>query len=93
VLAVVRVALQYLAAGWSPHFNPYGLNAVGACLYKRQPDDTGEANRISTEQARCSFVPELRSALVTPRVSPVPTISATPIIRDRDESDRSALRS
>ena len=32
VLAVVRVALQYLAAGSSPHFNPYGLNAVVAWL-------------------------------------------------------------
>jgi hypothetical protein len=33
VLAVVRVALQYLAAaGASPHFNPYGLNPLVAWL-------------------------------------------------------------
>jgi hypothetical protein len=32
VLALVRVALQYLTAGSSPNFNPYGLNAVVAWL-------------------------------------------------------------
>ena len=32
VLAVVRIALQYLDAGSSPNFNPYGLNAVVAWL-------------------------------------------------------------
>jgi hypothetical protein len=32
VLAAVRVALQYVAAGAASHFNPYGLNAVVAWL-------------------------------------------------------------
>ena len=32
VLAVVRVALQYIAAGPAAHFNPYGLNSVVAWL-------------------------------------------------------------
>ncbi len=32
VLALVRVTLQYFAAGPSPGFNPYGLNAVVAWL-------------------------------------------------------------
>ncbi|HUD88217.1 MAG TPA: C13 family peptidase [Xanthobacteraceae bacterium] len=32
VLAAVRVALQYAAAGPASHFNPYGLNAVVAWL-------------------------------------------------------------
>ena len=32
ILALVRVTLQYLAAGPSPGFNPYGLNAVVAWL-------------------------------------------------------------
>jgi hypothetical protein len=32
VLALVRTALQYVAAGPGPHFNPYGLNAVVAWL-------------------------------------------------------------
>jgi hypothetical protein len=32
VLAAVRVALQYIAAGPAPHFNPYGLNSVVAWL-------------------------------------------------------------
>ncbi len=31
-LALVRVAIQYLTAGSSPNFNPYGLNAVVAWL-------------------------------------------------------------
>ncbi len=32
VLAAVRVALQYIAAGPTAHFNPYGLNSVVAWL-------------------------------------------------------------
>ncbi len=32
VLASVRTALQYVAAGPGPHFNPYGLNAIVAWL-------------------------------------------------------------
>jgi hypothetical protein len=32
VLALVRVALQYVGAGPGPHFNPYGLNAIVAWL-------------------------------------------------------------
>ena len=32
LLAAVRVALQYAGAGPTPHFNPYGLNAVVAWL-------------------------------------------------------------
>jgi hypothetical protein len=32
VLGLVRMALQYAAAGATPHFNPYGINAVAAWL-------------------------------------------------------------